>query len=123
MLKCLLLDGNGVVAIIHDKPNKSLTVRVDKSKIADGKRALGGMLLRLHIYRCTADVDSCRAYYEGLSKVKDEHLEWRQVVLANKPPPSVFVHGNTFLDGETVTLKEYEPTVRGIIESWVERKV
>jgi dipeptidyl-peptidase-3 len=44
-------------------------------------------------------------------------------VLANKPPPLIFVHANTFLEGDTVTLKEYEPTVEGIIESWAERRV
>lgn len=46
-----------------------------------------------------------------------------ETVLVNKPPPSIFVHANTFLDGDTVTLKEYEPTIEGVLESWAERKV
>lgn len=82
------------------------------------------MLLRLHMYRCTADVATCRTYYEGLSNVEGEYIEWRQAVLDNKPPPLVFVHANTFLNAEgTVTLKEYEPTVEDIIQSWAERDV
>lgn len=124
MLKCLLLDGDGVVRITHDAVAQRLTVRVDRSKIVThGKPALGRMLLRLHMYRCTADAKSCREYYEGLSDVHGEYLEWRQTVLANKPPPMVFVQANTFFDGENVILKEYEPTVEGIIQSWAERRV
>ena len=81
------------------------------------------MLLRLHMYRCTADAEGCRAYYEELSKVDGDYIEWRDSVLANKPPPLIFVHGNTFLEGDTVILKEYEPTIEGVIESWAERGV
>ncbi|TLD28813.1 hypothetical protein PspLS_03748 [Pyricularia sp. CBS 133598] len=126
ILKCLLLDGHGVITITHDKPTKSLTVQVDRSKIVThGKPALGQMLLRLHMYRCTADAAACRTYYEDLSRVAGEHLEWGETVLANKPPPMAFVHANTFLSesGDDVMLKEYEATVEGIIQSWAERKV
>ena len=101
-----------------------LTVRVDRLKmISHGKPALGRMLLKLHMYRCTADVQSCRAYYEDLSKVDGEYLEWRKVVLANKMPRSAFVQANTFLDNGDVVLKEYEPSTEGVIQSWYERVV
>ncbi|KAI0412614.1 peptidase family M49-domain-containing protein [Xylaria grammica] len=124
MLKCLLCDGGGVITVTHNKQTQSLTVQVDRSKIAThGKPALGKMLLNLHMYRCTADADGCRAYYEALSGVDSQHIEWRETVLANKPPPLVFVHANTFLDGDAITLKEYEPTIEGVIESWAERSV
>ncbi|ELQ43086.1 dipeptidyl-peptidase 3 [Pyricularia oryzae Y34] len=126
ILRCLLLDGDGVVTITHDKPKSSLTVHVDRSKIVThGKPALGRMLLRLHMYRCTADVAACRTYYEDLSRVEGEHLEWRETVLANKPPPMVFVQANTFLEESSgeVVLKEYDATVEGIIQSWAERRV
>ncbi|KAK4203675.1 dipeptidyl peptidase [Triangularia verruculosa] len=124
ILKCLLLDGNGVVTVVHDGSAETLRVRVDRSKILPhGKPALGNMLLRLHMYRCTADASSCRSYYEQLSAVVGEYLEWRETVLANKPPPFVFVQANTFLVGENVVLKEYEPTAEGVIQSWAERGV
>lgn len=97
---------------------------MDRSKISThGKPAIRRMLLHLHIFRCTADVEGCRTYYEALSGVDGEYVDWRETVLANKPPPLVFVHANTFLDGDTVTLKEYEPTIEGVLESWAERKV
>jgi dipeptidyl-peptidase III len=124
ILKCLLLDGDGVMTVTHDEAGRSLTVRVDRSKIcAYGKLPLSKTFLRLHIYRCTADVAACRIYYEELSRVHGKYIEWRRTVLANQPPPVVFVYANTFLDGDTVTLKEYRPTIEGIIESWAERRV
>ena len=124
MLKNLLRHGDGVVLVAHDKATKSLRVHVDRSKIrSHGKPALGQMLLRLHMYRCTADAEGCRAYYEDLSRVDGEYVEWRETVLTNKPPPLVFVHANTFLDGDTVNIREYEATMEGVIQSWAERDV
>lgn len=75
------------------------------------------------MFRCTADAKGCRSYYERLSRVDGEYISWRETVLMNKPPPLIFVHANTFIDGNTVTLKQYEPTIEGVIASWVERKV
>lgn len=110
---------------IDCKPlEEKLIVRVDRSKIlTHGKPALGRMLLRLHMYRCTADVQACRSYYEHLSAVDGEYLEWRKLVIAKKQPKWVFVQANTFLDGDEVTIKEYEPTYHGIVQSWAERAV
>ncbi|KAF2477130.1 peptidase M49, dipeptidyl-peptidase III [Lindgomyces ingoldianus] len=124
ILKCLLADGRGCVTVQCDSQTDQLIVQVDRSKIkSHGKPALGQMLLRLHMYRCTADAQSCRDYYEELSRVHDQYLVWRDIVLAKKQPKWVFVQANTFLRGEEVILKEYEPTPRGVIQSWAERKV
>ncbi len=49
----------------------------------------------------------------------------RDVVLKNKQPRKVFVQANTFLDEATgqVAIKQYEPSLEGIIQSWAERGV
>ncbi|KAF7167696.1 hypothetical protein CNMCM5623_000943 [Aspergillus felis] len=123
MLQHMRRDSNGLYKIIHDKESQTLTVQVDRSHLQEGKASLGRMLLRLHIYRCTADIRSCREFYENLTTVNDEALGWREVVLMKKDPPLAFCHANTFLEGDSVILKEYEPTVRGLIQSWAERDV
>ncbi|KAF2791047.1 peptidase M49, dipeptidyl-peptidase III [Melanomma pulvis-pyrius CBS 109.77] len=124
ILKCLLADSNDCVTVDCDSQRGNLTVCVDRSKIVShGKPALGRMLLRLHIYRCTADVQSCREYYEELSRVHDKYLVWREIVLAKKEPNWVFVQANTFLRGDEVVLKEYGATAEGVIQSWAERQV
>ena len=81
------------------------------------------MLLRLHMYRSTADVKTCRDYYEDLSKVNGPYLEWRRIVLAKKLPRWVFVQPETFLEGEKVILKKYDATPQGVIQSWAEREL
>ncbi|KAF7126245.1 hypothetical protein CNMCM5793_002740 [Aspergillus hiratsukae] len=123
MLQHMLRDSSGLYNIIHDKESRNLTVQVNRSRLQEGKASLGRMLLRLHIYRCTADIRSCREFYEGLTTVNEEALGWREVVLIKKDPPLAFCHANTFLDGDGVILKEYAPTVRGLIQSWAERDV
>jgi dipeptidyl-peptidase-3 len=107
-----------------DPSIQKLIVRVDRSRVVThGKPALGRMLLKLHMYRCTADVKACRSYYEGLSRVDGDYLEWRKIVLAKQQPKWAFVQANTFLEGGEVRLREYEPTKEGVIQSWVERAV
>ncbi|KAF2124107.1 peptidase M49, dipeptidyl-peptidase III [Dothidotthia symphoricarpi CBS 119687] len=124
ILKCLLTDSDGCVTVDHDAQSKNLIVRVDRSKIVShGKPALGRMLLRLHTYRCTADVQSCREYYEDLSRVHAQYLVWREIVLAKQEPKWVFVQANTFLHNEEVILKEYPTTAEGVVQSWAERQV
>ena len=49
----------------------------------------------------------------------------RDVVLKNKQPRKVFVQANTSLDEATgsVTLKHYDATLEGMIESWADRNL
>lgn len=57
MMKCLLTDAGDFMDVDFDYGQEKLVVRIDRSKISSqAKPALGRMLLRLHMYRCTADV-------------------------------------------------------------------
>ena len=124
MLNCLLRHGDGAFTVDCDSKIDQLTVRLDRSRITThAKPALGQMLLRLHIYRCTADVNSCREYYEDLSGVDGQFLEWRRIVMAKKSPKWVFVQANTYLEDGKVMLKEYPATPEGVIESWADRNL
>lgn len=91
MLRHLLRDSDGLYTINLDRQDNRLTVKIDRSQVLQkGKPSLGRMLLQLHIYRCTADKDNCRRFYEDLSRVDDEALKWREVVVSKKDPPLVF---------------------------------
>ena len=124
MLRCLLMDGNGFISVESNAEDRNLVIDMDRSKIlSHGKPALGRMLLKLHIFHCTADVDSCRTYYENLTRVEGKYLEWRSRLLATKQPKIAFVQPNTFREGDDVTIDEYEATREGLIKSWYERRV
>lgn len=105
-----------------EQTTKELIVHVDRSRILrDGKPSLGRMLLRLHMYRCTANVSACRAYYEDLSKVEGHYLIWKKIVASKKQPKLKYVQANTTLSHGQVQLREYDATNEGIVESWAHR--
>ena len=121
----VLLAAESFLTITHNPITDDLTVHVDRSKIpSHGKPALGKLLLRLHVYRCTADISACREYFEDLTKVEGIFADWRMMVIAKKRPRQILVQANTLLreDG-SVELREYEASVRGMVRSWAERGI
>ncbi|KAL2834225.1 peptidase family M49-domain-containing protein [Aspergillus cavernicola] len=125
ILRHLLRDSKNLYTITCNPQTNELTIQINRTLIIpEGKTSLSRMLLRLHIYRCTADIASCREFYEDLSSIDDEALQWREIVIVNKDPPLVFSQANTFIcDDGTVELREYEPTARGVIRGWAERDI
>ena len=123
IFKHLLIEGDGVLTVHHDRNTSALHVTVDSTKIiSHGKPALGRLMCTLHIWRCTANVEACRPFYESLTSVEGVYEAWRSVV-ATRPERRVkFVQGNTFVkkNGE-VECREYEESDEGIIRSWAER--
>lgn len=89
--------------------------------------AVASFLQKIHIYKSTADVETGTKFFNDMSSVGLEYwgTKVRDVVLKNKQPRKVFVQANTYLDEATgqVTLKQYEPSLEGIIQSWAEREV
>lgn len=81
-------------------------------------------MLKLHIWRSTADVAAYREYYEELTEPTVVFLEWRHIMLSRLSARHVFVQPNTVLgsDGNAV-LREYEASIEGMIESWAERVI
>ena len=125
MFHVLLDAGDDFLRVRHETATDTLTVHIDRSKLLTHvKPAIGKLLLRLHIYRCTADVVACREYFEDLTRVEGIFAAWRKIVIKNKKPRQILVQANTFLSEDgSVILKEYEPTVKGMIQSWAERGI
>ncbi|THC96755.1 hypothetical protein EYZ11_003764 [Aspergillus tanneri] len=126
ILRTFLDAGGDFVKLAYTKDDLSdLEIHLDRSKIlSHGRPAVEKYLQKLHIYKSTADVEAGKKLYDDITSVD----EWwgtkvRDVVLKNKVPRKVFVQGNTILEGEEVTLKEYEPTLEGLIQSFAERHV
>ena len=83
---------------------------------------------KLHIWKCTADVDACREYFVDLTTPDEEALRWYKTLDNVEDPDDLLianvVQANTFLrpDG-SVELREYEPTDVGVVTSWFERNI
>ena len=124
MFKCLLASGDQFLTVSHERRSNKLAVSVDQTKISiHGRPALAELLLKLHIYRCTADVEACRSFYNALTEPEHEFLDWRRIMLAQQPAKQVFVQPNTFIKDGQVVLKEYEASVDGMLQSWAERTI
>ncbi|KAF7595419.1 hypothetical protein BBP40_006041 [Aspergillus hancockii] len=124
ILQTFLDAGNDFVKLVYTKEDLSdLEIHLDRSKIlTHGRPAVEKYLQKLHVYKSTADFEAGKKLYDDITSVD----EWwgtkvRDIVLKNKIPRKVFVQGNTILDGDQVILKEYEPTLEGMIQSFVER--
>jgi dipeptidyl-peptidase-3 len=81
------------------------------------------MVCCLHVWRCTADVRACCAFYEPLTEVTGECESWRKIVVSQPELRWKFVQANTFLVDGKVEVSEYEESNEGSIRSWAERCV
>lgn len=82
MFRAILETGGDFLTVTHDERSDKLVVRVDKAKMAThGRPALSQLLLKLHVYRCTADVIACRNFYKDLTDIGEVFLEWRRIML------------------------------------------
>jgi dipeptidyl-peptidase III len=126
ILRTFMDAGDGFVELKSTRDDLSdLEIHLDRSKIlSHGRPAVESYLQKLHVYKSTADVEAGKKLYEDVTGVD----EWwggkvRPVVLEKKTPRKVFVQANTVLESDRVVLKEYEPTMEGMIQSFAERDV
>ncbi|KAJ6012884.1 hypothetical protein N7499_012515 [Penicillium canescens] len=126
ILRTFLEAGDEFVKLSYSKEDLSdLEIRLDRSKIlTHGRPAVEKYLQKLHVYKSTADIAAGKGLYDDITSVDSWWgTKVRDVVLKNKVPRKIFVQANTILEGDQVTLKEYEPTLEGLIQSFAERKV
>ncbi|KAI1105219.1 putative dipeptidylpeptidase III [Jackrogersella minutella] len=129
ILKCFLEAGDDFCKLDYTGDDLSgLKINLDRSKILTvGRKAVGDYLQKLHIYKATADVEGGSKFYGDMTNVDPEYWgkKVRDEVLRNKQPRKVFVQANTYVDEATgkVTLKHYDATPEGMIQSWAERNV
>lgn len=128
ILKTFINAGKDFVTLKSTKDDFSdLEIYLNRDKIlSTGRKAVEAYLQKLHIYKATADVEAGVRMYNEITGVDEWWAEKiRPVVISKKIPRKVFVQANTLLDESTgdVTLKEYEPTLEGMIQSFVEREV
>ncbi len=112
----------GFVSIEESKGD--LLVKMDRGAITTtGQKAVDTFLTALQIYKATGDVEGGSALYDKYTSVSAEWLPRRDIVLAKRQPRKLLLQANTFKEGDGVRLKEYEATLPGFIESYLERDI
>lgn len=117
--------GSNFLEILPRGPD-DLVLQINRDKIKTvGLPAIRKLLLKLQVYRSTADVQSGRSMFAELTNVPRDLLKMRRGVLANKKPPAMLVQMNTKVvesdEGPQVLMEESESTIHGLIQSYVVR--
>lgn len=126
ILQTFLKAENDFCTFQHTKDDYSdLTIVINRDKIKSvGVPAVGDYLLKLHVYKSTADKDRGEKLYDEMTSVSEEMAKYREVVMEKRLPRKQFVMANTVInDKGEVELKEYEATPEGLIQSYVDRHV
>lgn len=126
ILKTFLDAGDRFTRLDYEKDDLTdLTIRVDRSKILSrGRPAVEKYLQKLHVYKSTANLEEGKKLYDDMTAVDDFWgSKVRKEVLRRKTPRKVFVQANTVEEDGKVILKEYPPTLEGMIQSFAERDI
>lgn len=81
---------------------------------------------KLQVYKATADAVAGGKFYNDATAVDGEKwLRLRDLVIAKKQPRKIFVQLKTSLstDSKQVLIKEYEPTLEGLISYYQDMDV
>lgn len=124
ILKNYLDAGNGLVSLDYTKGDFSdLTLKVDRSKISTiGQESIGEFLNKLHVYKCSGNVEEGSEFYVKQTSIPDELLKFRDIILKKKLPRKQLVQANTIVENGEVVCKEYEESCVGMIDSFAERE-
>eukprot|EP00811_Abedinium_folium_P035059 NODE_7887_length_1541_cov_8.449081.p1 GENE.NODE_7887_length_1541_cov_8.449081~~NODE_7887_length_1541_cov_8.449081.p1 ORF type:complete len:295 (+),score=65.35 NODE_7887_length_1541_cov_8.449081:471-1355(+) len=125
ILRHLLHVGEGLLNIEVDESATPPDCRLhmNRSLICSvGHKAIGDLLLRIHVARCTAD-RSAVAFFEDLTDVPEYFLRLRNIILGRRKPRDIFAQPTTVLDESSgeVMLRTYPPTREGVLRGFVDR--
>ncbi|XP_011269974.1 hypothetical protein CAOG_08403 [Capsaspora owczarzaki ATCC 30864] len=123
LMRAMVNAGEGLLTIDESKlAEHQITIKLDRSKILSvGLPAIRNFLLRIMIYRATADYEAGKAMYSDITSVTEPFLRLREAVLKNKKPRKDFVQAQTTCEGDDVKLNVFPATPEGMVESFVLR--
>ncbi|KAK6728133.1 hypothetical protein RB195_005654 [Necator americanus] len=126
LTKVCLEAGQGFVSITEctgEDGKPDLKFKLDRTKIDSvGRPAVNAFLARLQAYKSTGDFEGGRKMFESYGNVSEQEVRWRDICVARRKPRRLFVQANTKMDDKgEVTLRTYDATAAGVIQSFVER--
>jgi dipeptidyl-peptidase-3 len=124
-----MLEEAGVVEINFTEQHSAFTITVHRDLIHTvGLTALSDFLIKLNVFKATADLEQGTQLYNKYSVVDDASLQIRNICLTNSKPRREFVQPtlrllpNGPLDNRVEYIK-YENTHVGMIQSFLDKRI
>ncbi len=137
ILQVLLEAGNDFIKIEKTKNYEGdntegkdwISINMDVNQIlTTGKKAMGDFLLKMNVFKATADLKRASEMYGNYSLVNDFFLSLRDIVITNKRPVRVELQGYVIKDegiedNENCGLNyiRFKDNFEGIIESFIQK--
>ncbi|CAI4036266.1 hypothetical protein SMKI_15G1040 [Saccharomyces mikatae IFO 1815] len=116
-------DKNFLRLEINDMKN-DFTIKLDQSLIETiGHECVKDYLQHLHVYKCSGDVEQGSKYFIDRSTVTPDLASLRDIVISKRLPRRQFIQANSYIDDDKVTLKEYDETPQGMLQSFLDREL
>lgn len=115
--------GIEILKVELNEENSSVKIIVNKEMIlCYGQFLVAEILKNIHIWKCTGDCESAKAFFDKYSEVNEFYLKIRQITCENEVPRRLELYHNLVMkDNKSIVLEEYPETLEGIIESFVDR--
>lgn len=111
-----------IIKVNLSEDEKSFEINVDKDNLMKyGKELIRKILLNLHIWKCTCDVESANEFYEYYSKVDEKFTKIRKICCDNEKPRRIELNHNLIIENDDVKVIEYPETLENVIQSFVDR--
>ncbi|KAJ6235811.1 dipeptidyl peptidase 3 [Anaeramoeba flamelloides] len=111
-----------LVEIIINEERDDFKIKVNQNLIRNvGFKTISQMLLKIGIFKSTANVEKAKEWYQECTQVNSEMLEIRDIVIKRKSPEQLLIQHNTLEKNGEIILKQYEETKQGLIYSFLER--
>jgi dipeptidyl-peptidase-3 len=119
-------EGEEILKLNYDEEKENIKIQLNKEMVLfSAKDLLSKLMLKLHIWKCTGDVEEANKCLEHYSEVDEKFLKIKKVVDSRLKaiPGNLFLYHNLIRDEEdgTISYKEYKQNLEGIIESNVDR--
>ena len=104
ILQVLIEAGENFVSVkevVGEDGKSDLLLSMDKSKLESvGKPSIGQFLKKLQVFKSLGDFASANEMYSKYSKVTEQWLSWRDIVISRKQPRKMHCQANTFIQGK-----------------------
>jgi dipeptidyl-peptidase-3 len=112
-----------IIKINIDEEKEKFKIQLNKEALLIyGKELISKLMIKIHIWKCTGDVESAVECINHYSEVNEKYLKIKKYVENSKQTTRLFLFHNLIREEDgTVIFKEYEESLEGIIESNLDR--